>query len=321
MLDRQVLIVSSILDTATDQVIKRLLSRGVPHYRINTEELPFTRTMTLDLRAEEEFDSLCFEGKKNLNPSSIWYRRVRSPARPENMENSVYEFCLQENRAALLGNISGFNTRWMSHPAEVWRSELKPYQLQLARTIGLPTPKTLITNDPNLIRQAFTQFDGMIVKPCRSGHVVVGGKERSIFTSRLLSEHLQYVEEARLSPAIYQELIPKRFDIRVTVVGREVFSVAIHSQTDPAAEVDWRNTTNPDLPHTSIKIPAELEEKILVLMSRLGLSFGAIDLVETPGGDYFFLEINPNGQWLWIDDKLQLGITDAVADWLAGDSN
>jgi glutathione synthase/RimK-type ligase-like ATP-grasp enzyme len=52
-------------------------------------------------------------------------------------------------------------------------------------------------------------------------------------------------------------------------------------------------------------------------MSSLKLTFGAIDLIETLDGNYVFLEVNPSGQWLWIDDKLSLGISDAIAHWLA----
>ena len=311
-----VLILSTIADVATDYVIKGLLKRGIHHHRVNTEDLPFSRSLALELSGLDE-RTLKFDGVRQENPSSVWYRRVRAPARPLGMQEGVYEFCLQESRAALLGSISGYQTRWMSHPADVWRAELKPYQLQLAQEIGLRVPKTLITNDPSLIRKAFHTFGPMIVKPSRSGYAVVDGQARSIYTSRLLAEHLEYVDEARLSPSIYQELIPKRYDIRATVVGTDVFAAAIHSQTDPAALVDWRHTENPDLPHTPIQLPAKVRESVLALMTKLGLSFGAVDLVETPDGEFIFLEVNPNGQWLWIDDQLQLGITNAIVDWLA----
>ena len=46
------------------------------------------------------------------------------------------------------------------------------------------------------------------------------------------------------------------------------------------------------------------------------LQYGAIENVLTPDGQFVFLEINPNGQWLWLDDMLSLGITTAIAEWL-----
>jgi len=314
--DRQVLIVSTIADVATDYVVHGLARRGVAHHRINTEDLPFSRTLTLSLGGRGA-SSLAFDDHEIAQPSAVWYRRVRSPSRPSEMQEGVYEFCLQENRAALLGSIASRQTTWMSHPADVWRAELKPYQLALAEQVGLRVPKSLVTNAPDAIRNAFHTFGPMIVKPCRSGYAVVDGEERSIYTSRLLAEHLEFVEEARLSPAIYQEQIPKRYDIRATVVGTEIFAAAIDSQSDPAAAVDWRHTANPNLPHLPIELPSKVREGVLALMQALGLTFGAVDLIETPDHDFVFLEVNPNGQWLWIEDQLQLGITDAIVAWLA----
>ena len=66
-----------------------------------------------------------------------------------------------------------------------------------------------------------------------------------------------------------------------------------------------------------IELPGELQRSLLELMSRLSLTYGAIDLVLTPDGRYVFLEINPNGQWLWIDEMLSLGISHSIAEWLS----
>jgi glutathione synthase/RimK-type ligase-like ATP-grasp enzyme len=121
-----------------------------------------------------------------------------------------------------------------------------------------------------------------------------------------------------LSPAIYQALVPKRFDLRVTIVGQRIFAAAIDSQSDPAAVVDWRHTDNPRLPHHSVSLPEHVADKLLRLMDSFRLTFGAIDMIHTPDDDYVFLEVNPSGQWLWLDDMLEFGISNAVAEWLAG---
>ena len=315
-INRHVLIVSTVADIATDYVVRGLAAAGVSHHRVNTEELPFARTLTFGL-SDNDTSSLALDGVKQPAPSAAWYRRVRSPMRPPQMDKGVYEFCLQENRSALLGSLASCDTRWMSHPANVWRAELKPFQLHAAKELGLRIPRTLVTNDPSAIRSAYHSFGPMVIKACRSGYAVVDGEERSIYTSRLLAEHLDFVEEARWSPSIYQELVPKRFDIRATIVGTRIFAAAIDSQTDPAAAVDWRHTVNPDLHHRRVELPRQVQDRLLALMSKLGLTFGAVDLVQTPGDEFVFLEVNPNGQWLWIDDQLGFGISDAIAAWLA----
>ena len=314
MSEPHVLIVSTKPDIATDSVVQCLAELGISHYRLNTEDYPFQETMAYFPGADVPV--LSCNGSVLPTPSSIWYRRFRTPVTPEGMDEGVATFCRQETRAALLGSIMGRRTRWMSHPSAVWQAELKPFQLDAAARLGLPIPRTVITNDPSEIRKAFADFRGMIVKPARTGHVVNGGVGYAIYTSQVLREHLDEIESARWSPAIYQELIPKRVDIRVTIVGETVFAASIDSQSDAAATVDWRRTENPQLPHDRHELPSALTGRLRAFMAHLGLTFGAIDLVQTPDDNYVFLEVNPSGQWLWLDDILEFGISKHVANWL-----
>jgi len=204
----------------------------------------------------------------------------------------------------------------MSHPAAIWQAEYKPYQLHIAANLGLPIPRTIVTNDPTAVRSAFDTFGQLIVKPTRTGYLTERGTEYAVYTSRVLPEHLNQLEDVRWSPSIYQALVPKKYDVRVTIVGDQCFTAAIDSQSDPAAVLDWRLTEDPALPHFTADLPAAVRDGLLRLMKALQLTFGAVDLIETPGGDYVFLEVNPNGQWLWLDQILDLGISDAVAEWL-----
>lgn len=309
-----VLIISTKVDAATDDVVKRLERRGVSFHRLNTEDYPYTKTVTYEPGSEPR---MWIDDEPLPFPSSIWYRRIRMPSTPAGMDEGVSNFCRTETRAAVMGSIIGIRARWMSTPSAVWEAEHKPYQLTMAAQHGLTIPRTVITNNSARIRQAYQEFQGMIVKPTRTGYFVRAGVEHAIYTSRVLSEHLEEIESARWSPSIYQEYIPKRYDIRVTVVGKSVFAAAIDSQSDPAAVTDWRQTTNPHLPHFRHTLPEALAERLLGYMASLRLAFGAIDLIHTNDGDYVFLEVNPNGQWLWLDDTLDLGISDAVAEWLA----
>jgi glutathione synthase/RimK-type ligase-like ATP-grasp enzyme len=205
----------------------------------------------------------------------------------------------------------------MSHPRCVWEAEHKLLQLATARRMGLTIPGTLVSNNPEDVRAAFLRFGGaMIAKPVRSGYVEVGEQPFAIYTSQVLAEHLESLEGAELSPIIYQPLLEKRSDVRVTMVGDQLFAAEIDSQTDEAARVDWRRTENPGLPHRRTELPPSIREASSRFMRALGLQFGALDFVLTPSGDYVFLEVNPSGQWLWLDDRLGFGITDAIAAWL-----
>jgi glutathione synthase/RimK-type ligase-like ATP-grasp enzyme len=316
-----VLIISTKLDMATDVVVRLLNSRGVRITRLNTEDFPFNTLLTTELSFNSHHSSVvCSPSYPPVSlddVSSIWYRRVRSPEKPAQMQSGIYDFCLRESRSALLGMTLAQPVRIMSSPENIWAAEHKTMQLMAAQSVGLLIPETVVTNDPFEVKRAFERFDGrMIAKPVRAGFVDLGEEQYSIFTSQVLESHLDTVEDARWSPTIYQPLVEKRCDIRATIVGTRIFAAEIDSQTNSAARVDWRHSSTPDLPHHKAMLPHDICEGIHRLLHKLGLAFGAIDFIRTPEGKYVFLEINPNGQWLWLDDILDLGISESVADWL-----
>lgn len=322
-----VLIVSTMLDLSTDAVVRRLTDAGVQCTRWNTELFPLTEQLTTRLAGDLEVDPHVRLTRTVVGPTdfddvtAVWYRRVRIPERDPGMDGGVYDFCVREARAALLGTLLGAlprGVRWMSPPTAVWAAEHKLFQLAVARRVGLQIPDTVVTNDATDMRAVFERFDRKIIgKPVRGGYVEVDGKPFAIYTSPIDEADLADLSGAELSPVILQPLIEKRCDIRVTAVGNRLFVAGIDSQRDPAARVDWRATEDPHLPHMRLELPDEVASASRALLRELGLAFGALDFVLTPGGDYVFLEVNPNGQWLWLDDQLGFDISGAVASWLA----
>lgn len=314
---RPVLIVSTKVDVATDAVIRILGKSGTPFIRLNTEEFPYDSRVTLSL-------GLGLEGLNLVFPDaagpfrSIWWRRVRSPEKPESMDVNVHDYCIREASDLVSGAAIASRCKIMSEPSKVWAAEHKIYQLVEAKSCGLKVPDTVATNDAREVKRAFHAFDGnMIAKPIRTGFIDLGHQQRAMYTTKLCTEHLEELSNVKWCPVIFQRFIPKDLDIRVTVVDKRIFAAAIDSQADPLATVDWRRTRDPDLPHMPIELPTSIESKIVQLMKRLDLSFGALDFALTPDGRFVFLEVNPSGQWLWLDDRLDLGITQAVADWLS----
>ena len=311
-----VLILTAADDTATDEVITHLTDRGIPHKRLNTERYPFSSCLTFEPEKIGRDGQIVFDGESVLTPSSIWYRRMRTPPRPEEMQDDgIYKFCSLEARASLMGSVLGLQGRWMSYPSDIWQAEHKPFQLVVARQFGLQIPATVVTNDPDTVRRFFKDRREIIVKPVSGGQFSWEGGEFVVFTSQVLEHHLQEVESAQWSPAIYQALIPKRFDLRITIVGQKILSVDIEYKNETSAMHDSRRVGM--LPMHPITLPFAIGEALFRMMDSLRLRFAAIDMIQTPEGDFVFLEINPNGQWLWLDDNLQLGISEAVAAWLA----
>ena len=101
-----------------------------------------------------------------------------------------------------------------------------------------------------------------------------------------------------------------------TVVGNQLFAVAIHSQETEETEIDWRRGPNLQLRHEVIYLPDDVAEKCIRIIKVQSLRFGAIDLVRDPDGKIWFLECNPNGEWAWIETRTGLPIAAAITDEL-----
>ena len=134
-----------------------------------------------------------------------------------------------------------------------------------------------------------------------------------MFTTLL--DKLEPQDDAALgiAPVIVQQRIYPKTDYRVTVVGEDVFPVRIFSKNGEVA-LDWR-TQKVGLEFDQCSLPAELISHCRTLVKTLGLQFGAIDLVESKG-KFFFLEINPNGEWGWLQKTVGVPIAEALVGLL-----
>jgi len=194
-------------------------------------------------------------------------------------------------------------------------AEAKPYQLMIARHLGFNVPPTRITSDIHEVTD-FSHRYKLVAKAVSSGYVRTNDGNSAIFTSTVSDDDLLDLDGLAYAPVTFQEHMRKFSDIRVTVVGDRVYAAEILSQGEVSSQVDWRATENPELPHRRHELPAYMVGLCSELVKRFDLVFGAIDLILTERGDYVFLEINPNGEWAWIEDKLGFPIAHDIAEWL-----
>ena len=124
---------------------------------------------------------------------------------------------------------------------------------------------------------------------------------------------MEKLETMKMTPSIFQKYIEKEYELRITVVGEEIFAAKVLSQSDCETIVDWRRK---NLRFQCCEVPEELNEKCCQMMKRLGIAFGAFDFIRTKEGQYYFLEVNPNGQWVWIENDTGLKISDAIINYL-----
>jgi len=191
----------------------------------------------------------------------------------------------------------------------------------MAHEIGLRVPQTLITNNPDLAWEFIKEYNHhVVVKATGAGWVYnEGGHDVTyVLTNRLSQADLARLEEVQISPVTLQEEVPKAFEIRANVVGSRCLAIRIDSQKSEVSSVDWRRYDVANTPYLPHQLPANIETKCLRLCQTLGLEFGAIDLICTPSGEYVFLEVNANGQFLWAEQLSGVGVSNAIARLLAG---
>ena len=204
---------------------------------------------------------------------------------------------------------------WINHPQSHLRANSKPAQLFIARQVGLDIPPTLITNNSDEVRGFVAQARGdTIYKALSQSLDLDSGK--ALFTGLLTEKELAKLDLIQVSPGIFQALVPKAYELRVTVVGSRIFSGQINSQASAETKIDWRH--NPfDIEPEPIQLASELEAKIFAMMQSFGLVYGAFDFIVTPEGRHVFLEVNPAGQYMWVEAKTGLPITAALVDALS----
>jgi glutathione synthase/RimK-type ligase-like ATP-grasp enzyme len=244
--------------------------------------------------------------------SAAWWRRPQPFAISTAMKPSSYRtFAYQESLEAFSGLWQALDLFWVNHPSLDEAASHKTYQLKVAQEVGLLVPTTLVTNDPDEVR-AFVRAYGHSNTVYKA---FTGTKDNWRETRVLRREELPLLDSVRHAPVIFQEYIDIGLDIRVTMVGGDLFAAAIHS-SKASYKVDYRMGLR-SARIEAHRLPLQIEECLRSLMKRLGLEYGAIDLRMGSDGRYFFLEINPAGQWLFIEQQSGQPITASLARLLA----
>jgi glutathione synthase/RimK-type ligase-like ATP-grasp enzyme len=309
------LLVTNCRDITMDYVVAELRRRGQPFFRLNTEQLPQALCSMAGFPRDAWSISLDGVVVRGAAITGAYFRRPGAPVVPDTATDPGERAYIEAEWSSFLKSLySRLEGRWLNSPTKIFMAEDKPMQLLLAQEIGFHVPQAFVTNDI-LCARAISALGQAIGKPLRQA-VLAGETERVIFTSRLAENEDEQAEAIRLTPFIVQSEILKQYDVRVTVVGERVFATAIWSQDNEETITDWRKGSRPDLRHEKIVLDRRVERQCVKLVQRLGLRYGAIDLVCDQSGKLWFLEINPNGQWAWIENLTGYPIAAAIVDEL-----
>jgi hypothetical protein len=314
-----ILILTAPNDAHADRIEPILAARRHPYLRVDPALFPISAQLSVRLRAGVLTRTLRVDGHDyDLGAvGAIWRRRPNTPVPSPELPAGQANFVAAESSDFV-------NDVWetmevVQFPATrsvLLRSQQKVRQLQLAARLGFEVPDTAVGNAPDDLFELYDRHDQIITKQCGLTELGDGSDRIARFTVPVRAVDLLHASSVRSCPVIIQAYVPKAVELRVTVVGDQVFAAAIHSQRTRHTRHDWRRYDPSHTPLEPYDLPPEVALRCRMLVRRLGLHYGAFDLIVTPDQRHVFVEVNPSGQYLWVEDGAGLPITEAIADYL-----
>lgn len=320
-----VLIVTHSNDNdSVDMVTAALARRGAKAIRFDTDRFPGEVGLDLRLSNGQRVLRLRDGGvEHDLGTlTAAWHRRISTGAGiPKALDPQVRAASVEESRRVANGLLASLTCFVLDPWVRIRQGECKQLQLELARSVGLDLPRTLVTNEPEAVRTFFEECGGRVMTKMMASFAIHedDGREQVVFTNPIAAADLEDLDGLRLCPMTFQERVDKARELRVTIVGDRVFTAAIDSNAMERSKTDWRREGMAMIDQwQTCALPAETEKQLLALMDVLGLNYGAADFIETPDGRLVFLEVNPAGEYFWLERLNGLPISDALADVLLG---
>lgn len=251
---------------------------------------------------------------------AVWYRRMRvEEGFPNDVADEHKEPAIEESKITLWGMLASLDTDKfvLDSIVNIRRADSKQLQLKIASQLDLHIPATLISNSANAVRSFGENFPMVISKMQYEFKIHYEGSDvYRVYSYKWQAEELAELEDLDLSPMVFQEYVAKAYELRVTIVGNQFFCGKIPSQTSDKGKEDWRKDKGLVKQIKPYELPEDIKSKLLRLMDYFQLNYGAIDLIKTPEGKYVFLEINPVGEFSWLDEVLDKKISEAIANVL-----
>jgi len=312
-----VLIITNEFDAHADAVVLELHKRNVSVFRFHPEDFPQACSISIEIQNGSIEGEIATRHRtvafKDI--CAAWYRRPEGPFASSANANSLdlNDYVRAQSRATLNTLYEALETFWVCQPSKLRRADIKALQLAEASKAGLQTPQTLISNHP---ARAAAFVDSLGNADCAIKTLTllgVGDQQNFRFplTTTLPKGHS--LGSVALAPTVFQPYIHKVAELRCVVIGEEIFTAKINSQANESTRKDWRAGT---CQYEPFSLPEQVQAAIHRLMGSFGINFASLDMILTPEGEFVFLELNPNGQWYWLEVELGLPLVQSLADLL-----
>lgn len=311
-----VLILADDVDSTADVVVGGLMERSVAVHRMNTAWFPGQLSMSAQQRGGRWEGQIRTPGQiiDLEDVTAVWYRSPRAYQFPAELSAAERAHATLEAKYGIGGVLASLPVLWVNHPSRLADAAYKPLQLALADRCGLRVPDTLLTNEPEVVRE-FVAQGPTVTKLLGSNTIAEEGLRKLSYTRLVDDAELTDLRGIDVTTHLFQRWVPKAHEVRMAVIGDHITAAAIHAGT-PETYVDFRVDYD-RLSYELVDPPSETIAAVRRLMADLGLVYGALDFVVEPSGEWVMLEINAGGQVLWLEHESGAPLTDQLADLLA----
>lgn len=299
-----ILVLTNSTDVTADFLVSRLNREGVELLRFDTDSV----VSSAAVRFASDSCALNIGNRwyEATEFSHVWYRRPEALCESRFNDSREGKYLLNEWSEAFEGVLAHIpKERWMNHPSANAQSSHKLEQLTTATKLGFQIPDTLVTQDECELREFAIRHQGrLIVKPLSRGYVEPLNDEPSslVYTNDVAIDQLGDLSDLSTCPTLFQQKIAKQADVRITVVDGRCHSVKLFAQDGNGTQrCDIRRDNMIDVRYERCSLPMSIVERIGRLMDFYRLRFAAIDMAISVANEWVFLEVNPNGQWAWMD--------------------
>ena len=301
--NKKVLIITSTIDCTVDYIIKKYCN-VVDFYRFDVDRFSEYK---INIGKGEQWEIICEQWrliKKDIY--SIYYRKPRIPDLSE--FEKEYQYMIAKDMISVVnGLVDDFEGKVLSKPYLLRKTENKTFQFLYAKANNIAVPESYIGNSNNMAIEFLN--DKSIIKPLTTGKVVLESRTE-IYQTNYIKE---ISENIALTPVYIQKYVNKKYEVRMTYIDGTFFTIRIDSED----KLDWRKNYA-GLKYSIIECPEDIANICVKMLKDFKLKYGAFDFIVDENEQWIFLEVNPNGQWQWLEEKIGIPISKKIVDYLIG---
>lgn len=294
-----------------DIFFEYLKSKNIPYFRLNSDKINNNQKISI---SENGFELTDESGNTvhSKEITAVWHRKSWQIDIPQELDEAFRKIFLKEYSTLRYNLLTALeNVPWINpFENENKIDGNKMLQLNIAQKHGLTVPKTIFSNDADKITAFFHEYcNGKMVAKLHGVISKSMGGENLLSTNIINEDSLENIADVEYCPMIFQPYIEKEYELRIVYLDEEFFTGKINNSEN----ADWRIAQG-NYFWSEYHLPENIKQNLTAMMKEMGLYLGAIDIIKGKDGQYYFLEVNPQGEWGMLQKDLNFPIAQRIAD-------